>query len=144
MKLEGLIKNVDYTVLQGDLNKNIRWLSQDSREIIDNSIFVAIDGYELDGHDYIQTAIDKGATAIIVSHYVQVSKSDVTVLQVDDTREALASISTRFFNTPTNQFNLIGVTGTNGKTSTVYLIDRIIRGIGKKTSTVLMSTCKQQ
>ncbi len=136
MKLEGLIKNVDYKVLQGDLHKNIRWLSQDSREIIDNSIFVAIDGYELDGHDYIQTAIDKGATAIIVSRYVQVSKSDVTVLQVDDTREALASISTRFFNTPTNQFNLIGVTGTNGKTSTVYLIDRIIRGIGKKTGLI--------
>lgn len=136
MKLEGLIKNVNYTVLQGDLNKNIRWLSQDSREIIDNSIFVAIDGYEQDGHDHIQTAIDKGATAIIVSRYVQLSQSNVTVLQVDDTREALASISTKFFNTPTNQFNLIGVTGTNGKTSTVFLIDRIMRGVGKKTGLI--------
>jgi len=136
MKLEGLLQNVDYTVLQGDINKNIRWLSHDSREIVSDSIFVCIDGYEEDGHAYIPAAIEKGATAIIVNKYVQLREKDIAVIQVDDTREALASIATKYFNTPTRQFNLIGVTGTNGKTSTVYLIDRILKGAGKKTGLI--------
>lgn len=136
MKLEGLVQGFEYTVLQGDLNKNIRWLSQDSREIVSDSIFVAIEGYESDGHLFIDKAVEKGATAVIVSKYVQLKNKEITVLQVDDTREALASISVKYFNTPTNQFELIGVTGTNGKTSTVYLIDRILRGAGKKTGLI--------
>ncbi len=136
MKLEGLLENVSYTVLQGELNKNIRWISQDSREIIENSIFVCIDGYELDGHSYIPVAIEKGATAIVVSKYVQIKDQSITVIQVDDSREALAKIATKYFNTPTNQFGLIGVTGTNGKTSTVFLIDRILQGANKKTGLI--------
>lgn len=136
MKLEGLIKNLTYTVLQGDLNKNIRWLSQDSREIIEDSIFVAIEGYDTDGHLFIDKAIEKGATAVIVSRYVQLKNKDITVLQVDDTRVALASISVKYFNQPTNQFNLVGVTGTNGKTSTVFLINRILKKAGKKTGLI--------
>lgn len=136
MKLEGLLQNVHYTVLQGDLNKNIRWISHDSRDIIEDSLFVCIDGYEVDGHSFISSAIDKGAKALVVTKYVQTKDSAVTVIQVDDARLALAEIATKYFNTPTNQFNLIGVTGTNGKTSTVFLIDRILKGIGKKTGMI--------
>lgn len=136
MKLEGLLQNVEYTVLQGDINKNIRWLSHDSREIVSDSIFVCINGYEEDGHSFIPIAIEKGATAVIVSKYIHLEEDGIAVIQVDDTREALASIATKYFNTPTKQFNLIGVTGTNGKTSTVYLIDRILKGAGKKTGLI--------
>ena len=136
MKLEGLLSNIDYEVLQGDLNKNIRWIGHDSRELAQNSVFVAILGYESDGHDFISQAIKNGATAVVVCNDVVVEDQAITVIKTEDTRMALAVMATKFFNTPSNQFRLVGVTGTNGKTSTVFLIDRILKGAGKKTGII--------
>lgn len=136
MRLEGLFEHISHTVLQGTLHINIKDIQHDSRNVSEGSLFVCIEGFESDGHAYIKNAIDAGARAIVVTKYTQINDKDIPVLQVDDSRVALAQLATKYYNKPTSQFGLVGVTGTNGKTSTVFLIDRILKGYNKKTGLI--------
>src|SRR4029453_1894818 len=101
----------------------------DSREVQANGVFVAISGFSVDGHKFIDKAVALGASVIVVEKNVAVS-ADVTVLQVADTREALARIAANFYHRPTEQMNLLGITGTNGKTSTTYFLKSIFEQTG--------------
>lgn len=124
MLLTSIVDNLSFTKLQGDLNKEIKSIAYDSREIEPGSLFVAISGFTVDGHEYIDQAIDNGATAIILEKNVPIDK-DITVIQVTNSRDALAYVSANFYEHPADMLNLIGITGTNGKTSTTYFIKSI-------------------
>ncbi len=135
MKLIGLIKNIPYTLIQGNVEVNIKNITNDSRKVEKDSLFVCIDGFESDGHDYVSQAIEKGAAALIVTKDVMVN-SEITVIRVENARKALALASGKFYDYPSKKFALIGITGTNGKTSTVFLLDAILRKANKKTGII--------
>jgi UDP-N-acetylmuramoyl-L-alanyl-D-glutamate--2,6-diaminopimelate ligase len=135
MKLSGLMSEIDVTLIKGDMDINIINIVNDSRHVIEGSLFVCVEGFETDGHKYIKSAIEKGAAAILVQRKVEVEE-DATVIMAEDTRRALALISSKYYNHPSEQFELVGVTGTNGKTSTVFLIDNILKQFGKKTGVI--------
>ncbi|MCF6466505.1 UDP-N-acetylmuramoyl-L-alanyl-D-glutamate--2,6-diaminopimelate ligase [Clostridium sp. Cult2] len=136
MKLLSLVKGCKYEVISGTMDINIRGIEHDSRKITSNDMFIAIEGFTVDGHNYVNEAVEKGATCIIVEKDVQINKYNITLIKVDDTIEALAKISSRYFMEPSKELNLIGVTGTNGKTSTTYFIKSIFDAKHKKTGLI--------
>lgn len=129
MLLTAVIKDLHYALVKGDLHIEVNSIAYDSREVVENGVFVAITGFSVDGHRYIDRAIEQGAAAIIVEKDIHID-GEVTVLKVPDTREALARVAANFYHNPTEQMNLIGITGTNGKTSTTYFLKSIFEETG--------------
>lgn len=127
MILKDLIKNLKYTRLIGNKNVQIDGLTIDSRKVIKNTMYCAIKGFNVDGHKFIKNAIDSGASLILCEDIENIEKNDnIAILQVENTRKALATIAKNFYNNPTENINLIGVTGTNGKTSTTYFLEQVM------------------
>ncbi|WP_404456267.1 UDP-N-acetylmuramoyl-L-alanyl-D-glutamate--2,6-diaminopimelate ligase [Virgibacillus necropolis] len=124
MLLTSIVQGLEFDNVKGDLNKEISGITFDSREVAENSIFVAISGFAVDGHRFIDKAIKQGASTIILEKDIPIEQ-DVTVLKVVNSRDALARVSANYFHNPTEQLNVIGLTGTNGKTSTSYFIKSI-------------------
>ncbi|MCM3397314.1 UDP-N-acetylmuramoyl-L-alanyl-D-glutamate--2,6-diaminopimelate ligase [Oceanobacillus profundus] len=124
MLLTSIIQGMQFDIVQGDLNKDIKAIAYDSRNVTKDGIFVAISGFQFDGHAFIHNAIKQGASVIISEKAITVDKG-VTVLKVANSRNALANVSSNFYNNPTENLNLIGITGTNGKTSTTYFVKSI-------------------
>lgn len=135
MKLETLLKDCNYTLVQGDLNVNITDVIYDSRKVTPGCAFVCLKGYKTDGHIYAKDAIDKGAAAIICSDDIG-SYSDVSFVKVSDTRATLAKMSAELFGHPAKQLKTVAVTGTKGKTTTVAMIRNILEKAGIKTGTI--------
>ena len=129
MQLNDLIKELNTTEISGDLNVEITSVEYDSRKVTKGSLFVAVDGFATDGHKYIESAIKNGAVAVIMQ-----KKCDCSVPYVvtDNTRKALALISNAFYDYPTKKLKLIGVTGTNGKTTVTYLVKSVLEFAGHK------------
>src|SRR5699024_7856985 len=105
-------------------------IHMDHRRIQEGDLFIAIRGYTVDGHTFISGAIANGATVIVAEEVMPVPE-DVYLITVADTTRALASVSAAFYQFPTTYFSLIGVTGTNGKTTTTYFRKYISRASGK-------------
>ena len=135
MKLFDILKNVNYTITQGE-DLDIDYISIDSRNIRANTLFICIRGMHVDGHNYIDSAYRDGACAIVVDRDVENIPSDITVIKVDKSRQALSYIAANFFNNPTERLILAGVTGTNGKTSTTYFVESILRENQVKTGVI--------
>ncbi len=141
-KLTELIVQLDTTAIIGDFeNAVVEDVTVDSREIKRNSLFVAIKGERENGHKYIEDVIAKGASAIIVSDKDYVSddvfiKAGCVKIIVQNSRLALAKVSTNFFNNPTGKLTLIGITGTKGKTTTAFYIKSILENAGFKTGLI--------
>lgn len=114
-------------------NPDIISIEMDSRAVVPGSLFVCIKGYTVDGHDYIQQAIDRGAVAIVAQKDVDAS---VPVIKVNDTMRTLAILANAFYENPSENLHMIGVTGTNGKTSVTHLIEDILRQYGQKTGLI--------
>lgn len=136
MKLTKLISSVDVKNSLGDLNIDITNIHSDSRKIKENGLFVAINGFSKNGTDFIPSAIENGAKAIIVEpnvdiHSLKIS-SEIPVISVQNTRKALALISCEFYGHPSKKLKLIGVTGTKGKTTTTFMIKSILEQHGLK------------
>lgn len=130
MFLYELIKSINCINIKGNLNIEIGGIAYDSRTVSKNYLFVCMDGHITDGHYYVNEAIEQGAAAIIVEKPITIDI--VTIIQVKSARDILPIISSRFYNKPTNMLKLIGVTGTNGKTTTTYLVKSILESWGKK------------
>lgn len=135
MILSALLQNVDWTLLYGE-EKEINKITYDSRKVQKDDLFVCITGFQTDGHKYAQKAIEAGATAILCEKEIQSDNKDITILQTSNTRHALAILSANYYNHPCNSMNVIGVTGTNGKTTTTYLIKSVLDTIGHKVGIV--------
>ena len=132
MKLKKLLERLDYKVLQGSDEIEITELENDSRkQIQDGCLFVCITGAVYDGHEYVNDMVARGATAVIVEREVD-APEHVTVIQVKDTRYALAMTSAAYFGYPADSLKVIGITGTKGKTTTTYMVKSILEGVGHK------------
>lgn len=125
MKLEKLVNDINLKVVKGSLNTEINKVVYDSRKVQLGCLFIAIEGLMFDGHDFIKEAINRGAKAIIAQKNIQ-TDDNITIIIVKNTRRALAKISAQWYGHPSKQMELIGVTGTNGKTTTTYLIKSIL------------------
>ena len=136
MKLLDLLNGVNYEVIKGTVEKEINNIQYDSREIKEGDLFVCLSGFEVDGHNYAQSAIDAGAKVILCEKEIKINSEDVTVLLVKEGRKALAVMSANFYDNPAKNLKIIGVTGTNGKTTSVYLLKSILEKAGKKVGLV--------
>ena len=133
MKVFELVKDFEYEVINGDLNREISTLVSDNRKLTKDCVFVCIEGANFDGHSVVNDAFKCNAAAVIVMKNVEVPKDiDTAVIKVKDTREALALASAAYFSYPTKEIKVIGVTGTKGKTTTTYLIKSILENAGYK------------
>lgn len=127
MKLEKLLKNIDYELKSGNCDKNITEIEYDSRKIKKDNLFIAIQGFETDGHLYLKQAIENGAAAVIIEKEIKNYNPAVTYLKVENSRKIMAQLAKKFFDNPLQDINLIGITGTNGKTTTAYLLYNILK-----------------
>lgn len=131
-KLSDLLEGIDYRLLQGDIeNTEISALVYDSRKASEGCLFVCVRGANFDGHTFASAVADVGARAIVCDRDVDV-RSDVAVIKVSDTREALALLSAAWFGHPAEHLSVIGITGTKGKTTTTYMIRSILENAGYK------------
>ncbi|MGB2696277.1 MAG: UDP-N-acetylmuramoyl-L-alanyl-D-glutamate--2,6-diaminopimelate ligase [Candidatus Zixiibacteriota bacterium] len=134
MLLKNLIDNIDVSKTSGNLNLNIQKIEYDSRCVGENDLFVAITGLEKDGHDFIQDAVDKGAVAAVVQK--EGSYPLPTEIVVPDSRLALANVANKYYDFPSRKLKLVGITGTNGKTTTSYMIKSILEVSHQKTGLI--------
>lgn len=135
MKLFDLLSGVDAEISSGTLEVEVTNIAFDSREVKENGLFVAIAGFATDGHKYIDKAIENGAVVVVVETPIQVN-APITVIQTINSRSALAGIASNFYNNPTGQMNLVGITGTNGKTSITYFVKSILDHQSKSTGVI--------
>ena len=133
--LKDIISTLDVQQVQGDHNVSIQDITADSRAVKLNSLFIALDGATVDGHNYIDKAVAAGAVAVIVSKPVTVP-DDVCVITVSDTRQAMMVCVPYFFDYPANRMRMVGVTGTNGKTTTTHMIRHILKAQGHKVGVI--------
>ena len=131
MKLIKLLERLEYTCLQGEIDKEISGIVNDSRKVTEGSLFFCIKGAVSDGHTYVLNVAEKGAAAIIVQEPVEVPES-VTVIQVTDSRYAMALVAAAWYDYPAEKLHVIGITGTKGKTTTTYMIRSILEAAGHK------------
>ncbi len=136
MNLKEILIGIEEIKAKGNLELDITNVDSDSRNIKENGMFVAIHGYETDGLEYIPDAIKNGAKVVMVDKNTDLKKlsipNEVTLLVVPDTRLALAICACNFYDNPSRKFKLVGVTGTKGKTTTTYMIKKILEKAGKK------------
>ena len=132
MKLKQLLEGISYEVQQGTAETEISDFQYDSRKVEKDSLFVCITGFQTDGHKYIPMAVEKGAAALLCEHRVADVPEGITVILTKNNRVALAAASANFYGHPSKEMQVIGVTGTNGKTSTTYLMKSILDRAGKK------------
>lgn len=130
MKLEKILKEITYTSKKIQNDKEIVGISSDSRQIKKDYIFLAIKGYEFDGHKYINKAIENGANTVIYTKDYIEFVDDINYIKVEDIRLALAQCSNLLSNYPSKSMRMIGVTGTNGKTTTANLIFFVLNKLG--------------
>ena len=123
MKLSEILRDVEVTELHASPDMEISGISYDSRKTKDGDMFVAITGFASDGHRFIPTAAEKGASVILCEHAPEL---DIPYVLVKDSRYALAICSCRFFDDPSSEMTVIGITGTNGKTTTTYLVKHML------------------
>jgi UDP-N-acetylmuramoyl-L-alanyl-D-glutamate--2,6-diaminopimelate ligase len=131
LKLYTLLEGLDFDILEGNCNVDIDSVQYDSRKVGENGLFVAIEGFNVDGHKYLRAAIERGAAAVLVQKDVE-GIEGCTVIKVDDTRKALAVVASNYYEKPSSKLKLIGITGTNGKTTSSYMIKSILEAAGFK------------
>lgn len=126
--VENIFKNVDYEILNLIKEYEYNEMDYDSRNIKENDIFIALIGANLDGHNYINQAINNGAKLIIVERKdIKYDYEDVNVIYVNNLRLKLGLIASNFYNFPQNKLKILGVTGTNGKTTTTYILENVLK-----------------
>ena len=132
MRLKELLKNIKPTQVVGDENTDIIGVNIDSRKIKQGHLFVAMKGTQVDGHQFIPKALDLGASAILCEDLPAELKENVTYIQVASTEDAVGKVATIFYGNPSEKLKLVGVTGTNGKTTIATLLYNMFRKLGYK------------
>jgi len=138
--LRDILYKVNIEAVKGNTDIAIGKIDFDSRNIVDNDVFVAILGAVSNGHDYIEIAIKNGAIAIICNAFPQTIKAGITYVQVRDTNKTLAFMAANYYQNPSQKLKLIGITGTNGKTTIASLLYQLFKNAGFKVG--LISTVK--
>ena len=131
MKVSALLERIEYTCLQGDVQKDVASVVYDSRKVEQGSLFICIRGAVVDGHKFVPDVVARGASTLVVEEPVE-APGDVTVILVKDSRYAMAFISAAYFGYPAEELKTIGITGTKGKTTTTYMVKSILENAGHK------------
>ncbi|NAW52288.1 UDP-N-acetylmuramoyl-L-alanyl-D-glutamate--2,6-diaminopimelate ligase [Elizabethkingia argentiflava] len=142
MLLEEILHSISVVKIQGKLSQQIKKLVFDSRKVVEESMYVAIRGTLADGHEFINAAIQNGARVIVCETFPQILREEVTYIQVKNTAIELGQLASNFYGNPSSKLNLIGVTGTNGKTSTTTLLFDVFTQLGYKCA--LISTVENR
>ena len=130
MQLSNLINGLGQCSVQGPLDREITGIAYDSRKVIPGGLFVAVSGHRQDGHRYIDQALERGAAALVVEKDPSRVPAGATLITVPESRPALADLAAAFYGYPGRKLHLIGITGTNGKTTTTYLLEAILKASG--------------
>ena len=138
MKLLELLKNIKPSIIEGNTDIEISGVNIDSRKIKDGHLFIAMKGTQVDGHHFIDKAITLGAKAVLCEDMPQEKKDGVCYVQVDSTEDAVGKVATLFYGDPSKHLKIVGVTGTNGKTTIATLLYNMFREFGYKAG--LLST----
>lgn len=136
MRLKEIISGISITEVLGNTDKDIQGIHIDSRKIEPGHLFVAVRGTQTDGHAYIDKAIEKGASAIVCETLPEDLHEDIIYIKVENTEDAVGKLATTFYGNPTDKLELIGVTGTNGKTTIATLLYNMFRHFGYKVGLV--------
>ena len=128
-KLAQLLERLEYECLSGSMDVRVNDIVYDSRKVTDGDLFVCIRGTQVDGHTFVSEVVEKGAAVLLVEERVSVPDG-VTVIRVPDTRYAMAVISAAYFDYPAERMQIIGITGTKGKTTTTYMVKSILESAG--------------
>src|SRR5690554_1933452 len=139
-KLKDILYRVSIDAVRGTTDLEVADVVFDSRKVVPDSVFIAQKGTVSDGHQFIGKAISSGATAIIYEEGQEEFVEGITYVRVEDTSEALAHIASNFYGNPSSQLTLVGVTGTNGKTTIATLLHQLFTKAGYKTG--LLSTVR--
>lgn len=131
MKLSKLLERLEYTCVQGSMDQEIQEVVSDSRKAGDGALFICIRGAAADGHNFVPSVVKQGTKAILAEVPVD-APSDVTVIQVADTRYAMALAAASYYDYPGDKLKVIGITGTKGKTTTTYMVKSILENAGYK------------
>lgn len=131
MKLAQLLERVEYQCTQGDIQREVTQVVNDSRKVTEGSLFICIKGAVSDGHKYAVEVVEKGAKVLVAEDKIT-APEDVTVIQVADTRYAMALIAAAYYGHPAEELKVIGITGTKGKTTTTYMVKSILESAGHK------------
>lgn len=139
-QLKDILYKVTINAVVGSTGIEINALQFDSRQINSDDVFIAIKGVTVDGHKFIESAINKGATAIVCEALPKVLEEGVTYIEVENANQALAYMAANYYGNPSENLRLVGVTGTNGKTTVVTLLYQLFKKAGFKVG--LLSTVK--
>ncbi|MBO5699535.1 MAG: UDP-N-acetylmuramoyl-L-alanyl-D-glutamate--2,6-diaminopimelate ligase [Bacteroidaceae bacterium] len=132
MLLKDILQNINVQEVVGTLEIDIKGVNIDSRRVAEGYLFVAMVGTQTDGHNFIPKAIEQGAKAILVSRDVENPAEGVTYVRVANTEDIVGTVATQFYGNPTQKLKLVGVTGTNGKTTIATLLYELFRKMGYK------------
>lgn len=132
MTIAEILKAIRVENIVGSTDRELKGIHMDSRQIREGYLFVAVKGTQTDGHAYIGKAIEQGAAAVVCEDLPEVLTEGVTYVQTGDTEEAVGKLATAFYGDPTSQVDLVGVTGTNGKTTIATLLYNMFRQFGYK------------
>ncbi|OPJ61474.1 UDP-N-acetylmuramoyl-L-alanyl-D-glutamate--2,6-diaminopimelate ligase [Clostridium chromiireducens] len=132
MNLKSILDGIDFKVVKGDIDVEINKINYDSRKVKNLDIFVCIKGYATDGHRYIDKAIENGAKIVVIQDDIEIDDNSITVIKCADTRKALALMGANYYDNPSEKMKIIGITGTNGKTTTAFMIKDILEAYNKK------------
>ena len=132
MKLQELLKGIKPTSVIGGVDADITGVDIDSRQVKDGHLFVAMKGTQVDGHRFIPKAIEQGASAVLCEDLPEEKAEGVTYIQVPSTEDAVGHVATLFYGDPSKKLKLVGVTGTNGKTTIATLLYNMFRKMGYK------------
>ena len=138
MKLKELVNKLRILETKGSMERDITGVQIDSRQIVEGNLFIAVRGTVVDGHNYIGKALENGATAILCETIPADSTDGITYLQVENTEQVVGLVATTFYGNPTSKLKLVGVTGTNGKTTIATVLYEMFRYMGHKAG--LLST----
>ena len=131
MDIKNLLKNIDYRSRNFANNLSIKGISSDSRKVNKGDVFIAVKGFQADGHDYIDLALKKGAVAVVAEKYN--GNSDIPLILVKNSRKVRAAMAQEYYGDPGQKMDIIGITGTNGKTTVCLLMESILQSQGKST-----------
>jgi len=138
MKLQTLVSKIDVLEVKGDLERDICGVQIDSRQVADGHLFIAVRGTVADGHNYIGKALEKGAAAVLCEAIPEEVDEHVTYIKVKNSEQVVGQVATTFYGDPTSKMKLVGVTGTNGKTTIATVLYEMFRYMGHKVG--LLST----